>query len=345
MSHVFISYKREDELRVGRIARALEAAGFEVWWDRGLPGGESWHSNIEAKLEQAGCVVVIWSYGSAGQDGGFVREEARRGIARNLLVPVLIDRLTNLPLGFGEIQAVDLTRWRGDARDPFFQDLIATIRAKLNHTPMPAPLGPARRIARRLLWGSGLSGLGVAIALLLAFNAFGFASRVCSISGPQPGLSDACGALGWGGRPRKAERIAWESRAPGNCAALREHIARFPDGAYRAKAADLLTGRKISNQDTWSPVTKTLALFEPGAGAPSRDEAAAQSAALARGRQSSDRLCRDFGAGSLYRYESSSAVAEQWSCTKVGSGIVCGFDGHAECKLDERRQTEQETCG
>ena len=345
MSHVFVSYKREDELRVGRIARALEAAGLEVWWDRGLPGGESWHSNIEAKLEQAGCVLVVWSYGSAGQDGGYVREEARRGIARNVLVPVLIDRLPNLPLGFGEVQALDLIRWRGDQRDPFFEDLVVTIRAKLNHAPLPTPRGPTRRVMRRLMWGSSLSGLGVTAAALFACNSFGVASRLCTFPGPQPGLSESCGAIGLGGQPSHTERIAWESRARGSCAALREHIARFPEGAYRAEAADLLTGRKTSVRETWLPATKTLTLFEPGEGASSKNEAAARDAALARGQLSSDRLCRAFGAGTLYRFVASSPFAEHWACIKADSGTVCGFDGHAECKLDERQQSEQETCG
>src|SRR3954469_17397423 len=99
MSHVFVSYKREDEVRAGRLARALEAEGLTVWWDRGLPGGESWHRNIEEKLTTAGCVVVVWSSHSAGAEGGYVREEARRGLARNILVPVLIDKLEHLPLG------------------------------------------------------------------------------------------------------------------------------------------------------------------------------------------------------------------------------------------------------
>jgi TIR domain len=344
MSHVFVSYKREDELRVGRISRALESAGLEVWWDRGLPGGESWHANIEAKLEQAGCVVVIWSYASASQDGGFVREEARRGIARNILVPVMIDRLDNLPLGFGEIQAIDLTRWSGDRRDPFFGDLLATIRAKLDHAPTPAARGPNRRVGRRMMWGTTLSGAGVTAAALFACNTFGVAARLCSLPGPQPGLSDACGTIGLGSRPNKLERMAWESRASGSCSALRDHIARFPDGAYRSQAADLLTGRTVTQIEHWLPASRTLALYESAAGKPAKDEMAARTAALARGQTSSERLCREFGAGSLYRYVSASPVAEQWACTKASGGTVCAFDGHAECKLDQLQQSEQESC-
>lgn len=342
MSYVFISYKREDELRVARIARALEAEGIEVWWDRGLPGGESWHANIESKLLNAGCVLVTWSIASSAEGGGYVREEARRGLTRNILVPVLLDRIEQLPLGFGEIQAIDLTRWRGDRRDADFQDLVDTIRAKLANAPLPTPKGPGKRLARRLLWGSA-SGAGFAAALL-AFNLFGIAARICTLPGPQPGLSDSCGLLGVGERPTRAERLAWQSRAPGSCAALREHVARFPDGYYRSEAADLLTARKVSIVDAWEPSARDLSLFE-AAGPASKSEAAAQKDALERGQADSDRLCRDFGAGTLYRFVSSTAIAEQWSCSKSGSGFVCGFEGHAQCQLKERRQSSLEHCG
>jgi hypothetical protein len=40
MSRVFISCGHEDETSVARIARTLEKAGIEVWWDRRLPGSE-----------------------------------------------------------------------------------------------------------------------------------------------------------------------------------------------------------------------------------------------------------------------------------------------------------------
>jgi hypothetical protein len=46
-----------------------------------------------------------------------------------------------------------------------------------------------------------------------------------------------------------------------------------------------------------------------------------------------ERLCRGFGAGSLYRDVSSSAVAERWSCSHGPTGTACGFDGHAQCEF------------
>lgn len=344
MSHVFLSYKREDELRAGRIAQALTAEGLEVWWDRGLPGGESWHRNIESKLEGAGCVVVVWSTHSAGADGGFVREEARRGLGRNILVPVLIDDLPQLPLGFGEIQALDLTRWRGDRRSVEFQDLVRTVRAKLADEPLPAPRAPARRIARRLAWG-GASSAALLFALLIAFNSFGIARSICSLPVPQPGLADTCGNFGLGLKPSRAERLAWESLPAGSCPALREFVQRHPDGALRGKAADLLTARRVSREESWSAATRSLALFQPAEGPVSRTEAAARERALADSVVTAERLCRDFGATSLYRFEGAETRADRWSCEKSRGGYACSFDGSAVCKLQVRAVNERETCG
>ena len=116
MSDVFVSYKREDEVRVGRLVRALQDEGLEVWWDRALPGGEPFRAGITKALEQAKCAVVVWTHASTGPKGQFVWDEAGRALGTNRLVPAALDKVPP-PLGFGEIQAVDLTRWRGKRND------------------------------------------------------------------------------------------------------------------------------------------------------------------------------------------------------------------------------------
>src|SRR5579872_1133605 len=131
MSDVFISYKREDEARVYRLAQALEKVGLTVWSDHQLAPSENFRDNIAKALAEARCVVVVWSRASVGEAGDFVRDEASRGKARGVLVPVRIDAV-HPPLGFGELQAVDLTGWRGGAGDPFFRDLVGATRAKLD---------------------------------------------------------------------------------------------------------------------------------------------------------------------------------------------------------------------
>jgi hypothetical protein len=341
---VFLSYKREDEVRVARIARALEKAGLEVWWDRGLPGGESWHANIASTLDAARCVIVVWSHGSVAPEGHYVRDEARRGLARDVLVPILIDRIKQVPLGFGETQAIDLSRWRGNTANPFFQDLIAAVRAKLESAPVPKPHGPAARAVRRLLYGGASSACLAAIGAL-AFNTFGTASMLCTAPGLQPSLSDICGAVGLGERPMKTERLAWAVLPPGSCPALRAHIARFPEGAYRREAADLLTARRITYVEDWTPVTRPLTLFAPAEGPASPSDAEARTRALARAAPEAERICRGFGAGTLFRFVAATPRAQSWSCSRTRAGTVCGFDGAADCALEERRQTERETCG
>jgi hypothetical protein len=181
--------------------------------------------------------------------------------------------------------------------------------------------------------------------VLLVFNSFGLASALCTVPGPQPGLSDSCGAMGVGSRPSRSEREAWESRAPASCVALRDHIAKFPDGVFRRQAADLLTARRTTVHESWTPVIKPLSLFEPATGAPVKDLSAAQAHALEQAQASAERICRDFGAGTLYRYRSAKPVVENWSCEGQGSGKRCGFEGRAECALDERHEIETETCG
>ena len=343
MSDIFISYKREDEVRVGRLARALEKAGFDIWWDRGLPGGESWRTNIVNALDAARCVVVVWSHGSVGIEGAFVRDEAARAMARGILVPVMIDRVAP-PLGFGELQALDLTRWRGAIGDPFFQDLVGVIRAKLDNTPTPKPRGPTARVARRLFYGAS-SSAGVAAFAAFAFNTFGVTSNICTMPGVQPGMSDTCGAWRLGDRPNREERLAWSAKPAGSCQALRDHIARFPEGAYRREAADLLTARRVTTQDVWSPSTRSLTLFQPQSVQGAPDEAAAHAKAIAAAQTQADNLCRGFAAATSFHFRAATPQPTTWTCQKSGGGVVCGFDGQAACQLDEKATVERESCG
>jgi hypothetical protein len=348
VSDVFVSYKREDEVRVARIVMALEQAGLDVWWDKGLSGGESWRSNIETALSDARCVIVVWSRGSVAPEGHFVRDEAGRALARGILVPVLIDKVP-LPVGFGEIQAIDLSHWRGSRRDPFMQDLVATVRAKLDGAPAPKPHGPTARIHRRLAVSTA-SGFGVTLAAAIAtfwINAGGIASNVCTASSMQPALSDGCGMLGVGGRPSRQERLLWQARRPGSCGDLRDYIDRYHSGGtYLNEANALLAARRVTTHDNFVPGTRTLALYvssQDGEGAPS--EAVARTQALARGQIAAERLCKGFAATTMYRLRSATPNPETWTCDKIAGRVSCGFDGQAICSLEVRNTVERETCG
>jgi len=148
MSDIFISYAREDRPRAEAIAKALEAHGWSVWWDRNIRVGETFRRVIREEIKKARSVVVLWSEQSVDSD--WVNEEASIGKRRNILVPVLTDDV-ELPLGFGSIQTADLTGWGGDAAAPAFQMLCSALQALIGPyqkaepvaTPPPAPAAVA----------------------------------------------------------------------------------------------------------------------------------------------------------------------------------------------------------
>jgi len=343
VSDVFVSYKREDEARVVPLVHALESAGLDVWWDRGLPGGESWRANIEAALNEAKCVVVAWSALSVGPTGHFVRDEAQHAMARGLLVPVMIDRVVP-PLGFRELQAIDLTRWNGGAGDPFLGDLIAAIRAKLDGAPAPKAHGPVARLRRRLTIGGLVTAL-LALGSSFALNAFGSASYVCTAAGMQPSLSDGCGAVGIGGRPTYRERMVWEHRRPGRCEDLRGYIDRFPGGAYAVEAANLITARRIGRQQIFESLPQTLPFAVSRDNAPAATLDAARAATLLRAQTQAEDICRGYTGTRLFRFKAAHIEPAQWNCDPHGGGYVCGMEGHVTCDMDAIRTVETETCG
>lgn len=330
MSDVFISYKREDEPRVGRLVQALEKAGLNLWWDRGLPGGESWRGNIQGALDSAKCVVVAWTHESTSPAGDFVRDEAGQAKARGILVPVILERGVRPPLGFGEVQAIDLSHWRGGQIDPFFQDVVAAIRAKLENRPVPPARGPMRRLLRRLTVGSFASA-GLAGLVAFGMNVLQVQDQVCTIGLGQPFLSDACGTVNLGNRPTHAERVAFEALPAGDCAALEAYRDTYETSPLRELADSRLNARVTLQEERWIPGDRRLALYAGGA-----SEAEARTRAQSRAEQ----LCQGFSATTQFRLTSAETEGE-FACEDG----VCGVSGQAVCRLEERQVVTRDICG
>lgn len=169
MSDVFVSYKAEDKRRVTPLVKALQADGFSVWWDEQIGGGAQWRHMIEAELNAANCVIVIWSKRSVGPEGTFVQDEATRAQERRVYIPVLLDKV-HLPLGFGEMQALPLTGWKGSRKDSHYQAVLSAVR-RIAGEPAREASGPvAQAVDRR----TAIAGGAIATAAIAGGGAWMF---------------------------------------------------------------------------------------------------------------------------------------------------------------------------
>ena len=121
MSDIFLSYASEDRERVAVVAKALESAGYSVWWDREIPLGVPFDEYIEKMLNEARCVIVAWSADSI--TSRWVKTEAEEARKRGVLVPILIDEV-DPPFAFRLEQAAKLADWGEDSEHPEWRRLL-----------------------------------------------------------------------------------------------------------------------------------------------------------------------------------------------------------------------------
>jgi hypothetical protein len=100
VSDIFLSYARQDLPRVRPVVDALKARGWSVWWDRTITPGKIIEHVIQEALDEAKCVIVLWSRNSVKSE--WVTDEAREGREKGKLIPALLDEVA-MPLGFTNI--------------------------------------------------------------------------------------------------------------------------------------------------------------------------------------------------------------------------------------------------
>lgn len=124
MTDIFISYGRNDQVWVAKLAAAFEQMGYDVWWDTHLLAGEDFMHIIPAELERARCVVVVWSKTSVTRK--WVRSEATRADNRGVLVPVRCEA-AEIPMPLDLLHTEDMQAWNGRPEHPAFQKLLQAI--------------------------------------------------------------------------------------------------------------------------------------------------------------------------------------------------------------------------
>src|SRR5262245_42710341 len=108
MADIFLSYSRKDVALAEPLVRALQQDGYTVFWDPSIEPGAEFAAVLDHQVDTARSVVVLWSRHSIASE--WVRREASGGQRRDVLFPVLIEKVTPAQ-GFDQLHAANLIGW------------------------------------------------------------------------------------------------------------------------------------------------------------------------------------------------------------------------------------------
>jgi adenylate cyclase len=131
MADVFVSYARSDKARVAPLIAAIEAKGWSVWWDPEISPGQEFDDQIDAEIDAAKAVLVVWSPTSVASR--WVRGEAREAAERGILVPVRFDQ-ARLPMDVRAIHTTDLDEWNEDPASAPAQEFLRALAMMIART-------------------------------------------------------------------------------------------------------------------------------------------------------------------------------------------------------------------
>lgn len=131
MADIFVSYARQDKVRVEPLVAALERQGWSVWWDPAINPGQEFDDRIAEEIDRASAVVVVWTAASVASR--WVRGEAREAADRGILVPVRFDG-AKLPIDARSLHTTDLDKWGGNCESAEFRELTRALQAHLAAT-------------------------------------------------------------------------------------------------------------------------------------------------------------------------------------------------------------------
>lgn len=120
MSHIFVSYKREDSEFVFKEVIRLQRI-YRVWWDKtSIVGGEDWEKAIRAGLEDSVALLVILS--PKAVESPYVRFEYEAALDNGIpVIPIMIEPC-DIPTQLRKVQVIK------SADEDWYQQLITALQ-------------------------------------------------------------------------------------------------------------------------------------------------------------------------------------------------------------------------
>lgn len=134
VTDIFISYATDDRAVAADLASQLhEEDGWEVFWDRKIEAGAEWSQELQRRLENARCVLVLWSRNS--RKSFWVQGEAAKAFERDVYLPVCVDD-SGPPRLFRESQALSIKEWVNGREISALDQLRHAINSRIGHLEM-----------------------------------------------------------------------------------------------------------------------------------------------------------------------------------------------------------------
>ena len=73
MSHIFISYNRQQRTYVDQLAQTFKDYQFQYWFDKHINPGDNWEDTLVDKVKSAAAIVVVMTP-EAAESVGVERE-------------------------------------------------------------------------------------------------------------------------------------------------------------------------------------------------------------------------------------------------------------------------------
>lgn len=136
---LFISYVREDKDRIAQLAKLLDEAGHETWFDHRLLPGQDWQLMLLRQI--SACDVVLFAISRRSFESEWCLWELERAKETGKpIIPVVLDRSIGIPLGFDHLQAADFSPQA--TSDEFVRLFGGLSHIQANYKPPVTPIAP-----------------------------------------------------------------------------------------------------------------------------------------------------------------------------------------------------------